>query len=100
MTVCHHGLHNLVIAYMLNIGEITMQQIFVVWLVFMGVIFSKINLRPDEGFLAYKIPEIFIRTGHGLTDNMIHCRELKLQQPINYELSALTFSNYKYNTIH
>ena len=71
-------------AYMLNIGEITMQQIFVVWLLFMEVIFSKINLRPDEAFLAYNIPEIFIRTRHELTDSVIHCRELKLQQPINY----------------
>ena len=80
-------------AYILNIGESTMQRIFVAWVVFMEAVFSKINLRPDEGFLAYNMPEIFVKTGHGLTDIVIDCKEFKLQQPSNYDLSPLAFSN-------
>ena len=95
MTVCGHGLHNGVMAYMLNIKERTMQQIFVAWVVFMEAVFSKINLRPDEGFVAYNMPGIFVKTGHGLTDIVIDCTEFKLQQPGYYDLIALTFSNYK-----
>lgn len=95
MTVCHHGLHNGVIVYMLNVGESTTQKIFVAWILFMEAIFSRINLRPDNGFLAYSIPEIFMKTVHGLTDIFIDCTELNLQQLSNYDLSTLTFSNYK-----
>ena len=95
MTVCHHGLHNGVMAYILNIGETTMQRIFVAWVVFIEAVFSKINLKPDEGFLAYNMPEIFVKTGHVLTDIVIDCKEFKLQQPSNYDLSPLTSSNYK-----
>ena len=82
-------------AYILNIGESTMQRIFGAWVVFMEAVFSKINLRPDEGFLAHNMPEIFVKTGHGLTDIVTDCKEFKLQRPSNYDLSPLTFSNYK-----
>ena len=95
MTVCCHGLHNGVMAYILNIGESTMQRMFIAWVVFIEAIFSKINLRPDQRLLACNMPEIFIRTGHGLTGIVIDCTEFKLQQPSNYDLSALTFSKYK-----
>ena len=64
MTVCRYGLHNVVTDDMLNIGERTTQRNFVVWVVFMKAVFSKINLRPDEG--------------HGLTDMVIDCTEFKL----------------------
>ena len=30
--------------------------------------FSCLNLKPDDGFLPYKLPEVFNKTGHGLTD--------------------------------
>ena len=82
MTVCHHGIHKRVMVYMLNIGESTMQRIFVTWVVFMEAVFSKTNLKPDEGFLAYSMPELFIRTGNGLTDIVIDWTEFKLQQPL------------------
>ena len=95
LTICRHGLYNGVMAYMLNVSESTMQRIFVAWIVFMETIFSRINLRPDKNFLAHTMPEIFIKTGHGLTDMVIDCTEFKLQQPSNYDLSTLTFSNYK-----
>ena len=55
-----------------------MQRISVAWVVFKEAVFSKINLKPDEGFPAYNMPEIFIRTGHGLTDIVIDCTEFKL----------------------
>ena len=38
------------------------------WVVFVKAIFSFLNLKPDDGFLPYKIPELFNKTGHGLTD--------------------------------
>ena len=72
-----------------------MQQVFVAWVVFIDAVFSKRNLRPDEGILAYNMPEIFIKTGDGLNDIVIDCTEFKLQQPSNYDFSELTFSNYK-----
>ena len=70
-----------------------MQRIFTAWVVFVEGVFSKINLRPVEGFLAYNMPEIVAKTG--LTDIVIDFPEFKLQQPSNYDLSALIFSNYK-----
>ena len=39
MIVCRH---NGVIAYMLNIGESTIQRIFVAWVILIEVVFSKI----------------------------------------------------------
>ena len=34
----------------------------------MKAIFSCLNLKPDDGFLPYNIPELFNKTGHGQTD--------------------------------
>ena len=93
MTVCCRGLHNEVMTNMLNIGESTMQRIFPAWVVFVEAVFSKINLRPVEVFLAYNMPEIVAKTG--LTDIVIDFPEFKLQQPSNYDLGTLIFSNYK-----
>ena len=41
---------------------------FVAWIVFEKVILSCLNLKPDDGFLPYNVPEFFNKTGHGLTD--------------------------------
>ena len=41
------------------------------WAVFVKAIFSCLNLKPDDGFLAYNMPEFFDKTGHGLTDIVI-----------------------------
>ena len=34
----------------------------------MEAIFSCLNLKSDDGFLRYKMPEVFNKTGHDLTD--------------------------------
>ena len=41
------------------------------------------------------MPEVFIRTWNGLRDIIIDWTEFKLQEPDNYDLSTLAFSNYK-----
>ena len=69
MAVCRHGFHNGVMAYMLQFGAI--HRIFVAWVVFAKAIFSCLNLKPEDGFLAYNMPELFNKTGHGLTDIVV-----------------------------
>ena len=44
------------------------------------------------------MPDIFVKTGHGLTDMIIDCNEFKFQHVSNFDLNSLMFSNYK-NTI-
>ena len=44
------------------------------------------------------MPDIFVKTGHGLTYMVIDCTEFKFQHATNYELNSLMFSNYK-NTV-
>ena len=48
MTVCRHGFHNCVMAYTLQIGESTIHIMFVAWIVFMEIMFSCLNLKPDD----------------------------------------------------
>ena len=72
MTVCIHGFHNDFVTCMLQIGESTIHIIFVTCAVFMEAIFSCLNLKPERGFLVYIMPEVFNKTGHGLTGN-INC---------------------------
>ena len=57
-----------------------------------------INLNPEAGILIKKMPDIFVKTGHGLTDMIIDCTEFKFQHVSNLDLNSLMFSNYK-NTI-
>ena len=42
---CRHSLHRGVMAFMLKVGESTMQLIFVGWIVFLETIFTHINLK-------------------------------------------------------
>ena len=98
LTISRHALHSGVMAFILNINEATVNRNFTAWVVFLESIFSEVNLKPDGQFLAKKMPEIFVKTGHGLTDIVLDCTEFKFQQPTNYELNTLMFSNYK-NTI-
>ena len=42
-----------------------------VWVVFMKATFWCLNIKPDNGFLAYRMPEIFYKTGQGLTDIIV-----------------------------
>ena len=57
-------------------------------------IFLPLNLKPDYEFMTYIMPQVFIKTGHGLR-NVLDCTKFKLQQPSNYDLNTLTFLNYK-----
>ena len=45
ITICRHSLHQGVMAFMLKVGESTMQPIFVGWIVFLETIFSHVNLK-------------------------------------------------------
>ena len=65
------------------------------WIIFLETIFTYINLKPEAGFLLKKVPDIFVKTGHGLTDMIIDCTELKIQHVSNLDLNSLMFSNYK-----
>ena len=71
MTVCRDGFHNSIMAYMLQFGESAIHIFFVARVVFMKAIFSCLNLKPDDGFFPYNMPEVFNKTGHGLTDIII-----------------------------
>ena len=76
MTLCRHGFRNCAMAYMLQSRESTIHRIFVAWVVFVKAIFSCLNLKLDNGFLYYSMPEVFNKTGHGVTD-MIAWDELR-----------------------
>ena len=45
--------------------------IFVTWVVFVKAIFSCLNLKPEDGYLPYNMPEVLNKTGHSLTDMVI-----------------------------
>ena len=71
MTVCRHGFHDGVMAYMLQFRQSAIHRIFVAWVVFVKAMFSCLNFKPDDGFLHYDMPELLNKTGHGLTDIVI-----------------------------
>ena len=50
---------------------------FVARVVFMKAIFSCLNLKPDDRFLSYNMPEVYHKTGHGLTGMIIAWDEFK-----------------------
>ena len=45
--------------------------------VFVKAMFSCLNLKPEDGFLSYDFPEVFNKTGFGLTDIIIALDEFK-----------------------
>ena len=71
ITVCRHGFHNGVTAYMLQFGESIKHRIFVAWVVFVKAIFLCLNLKPDDGFFPYSLTEDFNQTGHALIQIII-----------------------------
>jgi len=95
LTICRYSLHQGVMAFMLKVGENIIQCIFVSWTVFLETIFTCINLKPEAGFLLKKVPDIFVKTGLGLTDMILDCTEFKFQYISNLDLNSLIFSNYK-----
>ena len=84
-------------AFMLKLGESAVQCTFG-WIVFLETMFTCINLKPGASFLLKQMPDIFVKTGHGLTDMIINCTEFNFQHISNLDLNSLMFSNYK-NTI-
>ena len=77
LTICRHSLRQGVMADMLKVGESTVQRTFVARIVFLETIFNCIDLKPEAGFLLKKMPDIFVKTGQGLTDMIIdwgHCQ--------------------------
>ena len=58
----------------------------------MKAIFSCSNLKHDDGFLLYNMPEVINKTGHGLTDIIIAWAEFK---PV---LHPETFGEHGVNT--
>ena len=61
---------------MLQFDQSAIHRIFVVRVVFVKATFSCLNLKPDDGFLAYSIPDIFNKTGYGLTNIIISWRSI------------------------
>ena len=51
-----------------NFIKVIIHIIFVAWVVFVKATFSCLNLKPDDGFLPYNMPELFNKTGYGLTN--------------------------------
>ena len=80
---------------MLSVSESTVSRLFVAWIVFLETLFDEVDLHPDDGYLLKRMPEIFVKTGHGLTDMIIDCTEFKFQQATNFDLNTLMFSHYK-----
>ena len=75
LTCRRHALHQGVMAYIIRWSETTMQRIFIAWTVFLSTLFNSLDLRSAKGYLLKMMPEIFIKTGHGLTDLVIDCTE-------------------------
>ena len=50
-------------ALLKKIGESAIHRIFVTWVVFIEAIFSALNLKSDDGFLPYSMPEAFNKAG-------------------------------------
>lgn len=100
LAICRHSLHQGVMVFMFK-SRREHNSAHICWLdsfVFLETIFTYINLNPEAGILLKKMPDIFVKTGHRLTDMIIDCTEFKFQHVSNLDLNSLMFSNCK-NTI-
>lgn len=59
---------------------------------------SQLNLKQSKDCLIFIVSDLFVKTGHGMTDVVIHCTEFQFQHATNLDLNSLIFSNYK-NTV-
>ena len=59
---------------------------------------SQLSLKPSEGYLYKKMPDIFVKIGHGMTDMVIDCTKFKSQHAQYLNLNLFMFSIYK-NTL-
>ena len=98
ITICRHGLDLKFMAFIMDTSETSVQRIFNGWVIFLATIFNRLDLIPADGYLLHKMPNAFIKTGHGLTDIIIDAMEFKFQIASNFELSGLMFSHYKNTT--
>ena len=87
LTICRHGLHQGVMGYVVRKSKATVQRIFIGWVIFLATIFNEIDLKPPSGFMLQKMPDIFVKTGHGLTDLVIDATEFKFQQATKQTLN-------------
>ena len=62
---------------MLKIGWSTIHRIFVASIVSMEAVLLCLNLKHGHGLLACSMPEVFNKTGHGLSDITIAWAEFK-----------------------
>ena len=69
---------------MLSVSKSAVNRLFDTWMVFLETLFDEVDLHPDDGYLLKRMPEIFVKTGHSLTDMIIDCTEFKFQQATNF----------------
>ena len=74
-------------SFMSDLGKSIIYWIFVEWVVFLGTLFSQPNLKPSEGCLLKRMPDIFVKTGHGMTDMVVDCTEFKFQHTCYLDLN-------------
>ena len=98
MMICRHGLDFKFAAYMTNVTAVTIGRIFNGWVVFLSTLFNQLDQRPHQKFLQKKMPEIFVKTGHGTTDLVLDATEFRFQTASNFDISSLMFSHYKNTT--
>ena len=46
---------------------------------FLKTLFSQLNLKPSEGYLLKKIPDVFVKIVCGMTDTVISYTEFNFQ---------------------
>ena len=98
LMICRHGLDFRFVSYMCDVSETTIGRIFNGWIVFLAALFNQLDQRPDQKYLQQMMPEIFTRTGHGMTDLVLDATEFKFQTASNFDISSLMFSHYKNTT--
>ena len=66
MAMCKHGFHNGVINTCYNLVSVYPQNFYGV-----GSESNMFMLKSDDGFLPYNMSEVFTKTGHGLTTDIL-----------------------------
>ena len=98
MMICRHGLDFKFVGYLTNVCNVTTGRIYNGWVIFLATIFNLLDTRADRKYLQQKMPEIFVKTGHGSTDLVIDATEFRFDKASNFDMSALMFSHYKNTT--
>ena len=77
MSVRRHGFHNGSMAHISQFGESTIHRIFMAWVVFIKAISFCLNLKPEDEFLPYRMPQVLNKTGNDLADFLLAWYEFK-----------------------